>query len=457
MSLLQANYKQIKSAPANPETFGAVGDGVTDDTAAINAALVASTIVEGSGDYYCATSIIVANANTTLKLHTLKINAPVKYTSAANCVFEVDYFSVADTFISDNNMLEIGTLGDDGRVYNFNARINYVTGASSTGTILANVVRNYNATFSTFNIERSLNTKNVYTCDQPAVALGDNKICGNIIENADFGVYLYGTDANHVEHHILDYNFVAGARYGAYCALGRAHYQVMTGAYDFNGQSVVQLDCATVPAVGIGSAITGSSSGATGVVIAVVDSSIVAKKGTGTFTTSDTVGGATVSTVTSYAAGGPFLDFISATTAGFARHTINAAFLTNVFGNNQEDWVVIKAFSGSNARASIAGHTFVASSGEQYISCAKGIWSLRNPTNEKILDWSDAGGLVLGAWSTSPIITAERNLRFNGGGFATPHIILGEYHLWVDSTGDLRIKQFQPTSDTDGTVVGTQT
>ena len=34
---------------------------------------------------------------------------------------------------------------------------------------------------------------------------------------------------------------------------------------------------------------------------------------------------------------------------------------------------------------------------------------------------------------------------------------LGSYYLWVDSTGDLRIKSSAPTSDTDGTVVGTQT
>lgn len=32
----------------------------------------------------------------------------------------------------------------------------------------------------------------------------------------------------------------------------------------------------------------------------------------------------------------------------------------------------------------------------------------------------------------------------------------GDYRLWVDSTGDLRIKNGAPSSDTDGTVVGTQ-
>jgi hypothetical protein len=33
---------------------------------------------------------------------------------------------------------------------------------------------------------------------------------------------------------------------------------------------------------------------------------------------------------------------------------------------------------------------------------------------------------------------------------------IGNNYLWVDSTGDLRIKSSEPTSDTDGTVVGTQ-
>lgn len=48
---------------------------------------------------------------------------------------------------------------------------------------------------------------------------------------------------------------------------------------------------------------------------------------------------------------------------------------------------------------------------------------------------------------------------FNGASGATGYtkpIYVGSYALWVDSTGDLRIKSGAPTSDTDGTVVGTQ-
>lgn len=43
------------------------------------------------------------------------------------------------------------------------------------------------------------------------------------------------------------------------------------------------------------------------------------------------------------------------------------------------------------------------------------------------------------------------------GGWNDGHLVLGNYHLWVDSTGKLRIKSSPPTSDSDGIVVGTQT
>ncbi|MEZ5723274.1 MAG: hypothetical protein R3D59_18255 [Paracoccaceae bacterium] len=52
--------------------------------------------------------------------------------------------------------------------------------------------------------------------------------------------------------------------------------------------------------------------------------------------------------------------------------------------------------------------------------------------------------------------TLYGNQTLYGGGWDGAHLVLGSYRLWVDSTGDLRIKASAPTSDTDGTVVGTQ-
>ena len=45
MSLTKASYSMITGAPANVLDFGAVGNGTTDDTAAIQAALAASSHV----------------------------------------------------------------------------------------------------------------------------------------------------------------------------------------------------------------------------------------------------------------------------------------------------------------------------------------------------------------------------------------------------------------------------
>jgi len=47
------------------------------------------------------------------------------------------------------------------------------------------------------------------------------------------------------------------------------------------------------------------------------------------------------------------------------------------------------------------------------------------------------------------------NAILGDGSWQAP-MLLGAYRLWVDATGDLRIKSSAPTSDTDGTVVGTQ-
>jgi hypothetical protein len=48
------------------------------------------------------------------------------------------------------------------------------------------------------------------------------------------------------------------------------------------------------------------------------------------------------------------------------------------------------------------------------------------------------------------------HLKAQSGLWNGSHIIMGSYHLWIDSTGDFRIKFGVPTSDTDGTVVGSQ-
>jgi hypothetical protein len=77
-------------------------------------------------------------------------------------------------------------------------------------------------------------------------------------------------------------------------------------------------------------------------------------------------------------------------------------------------------------------------------------------------------GIEFGAGGSSPTDITFVRAAANVGGMASGdsfhldgtwnggHLILGTQHIWADSTGDIRIKDGAPTSDTDGVVLGTQ-
>ena len=64
-------------------------------------------------------------------------------------------------------------------------------------------------------------------------------------------------------------------------------------------------------------------------------------------------------------------------------------------------------------------------------------------------------GLII---DVAPAGTSPQNWSLYRNDDVTGNMImrLGAGYIWVDATGDLRIKSSQPTSDTDGTIVGTQ-
>lgn len=63
-------------------------------------------------------------------------------------------------------------------------------------------------------------------------------------------------------------------------------------------------------------------------------------------------------------------------------------------------------------------------------------------------------GRVAAYHASLPINTGH--VRSIGSAWNSQHITLGSYHLWVDASGVLRIKNGIPTSGTDGTVIGSQ-
>jgi hypothetical protein len=85
------------------------------------------------------------------------------------------------------------------------------------------------------------------------------------------------------------------------------------------------------------------------------------------------------------------------------------------------------------------------------------------------IDWNITGSsseIRFGNGANSPDAILRRNatgrlstnaeFRLEGGEWDDGPLILGVYRLWVDGSGNLRIKNGVPSSDTDGVVVGTQ-
>lgn len=62
-------------------------------------------------------------------------------------------------------------------------------------------------------------------------------------------------------------------------------------------------------------------------------------------------------------------------------------------------------------------------------------------------------------WKLTQVLRdmAKEINNLTGSTWDGPHPVLGASHLWIDATGDIRIKSSAPSSDLDGVVVGTQT
>jgi hypothetical protein len=75
--------------------------------------------------------------------------------------------------------------------------------------------------------------------------------------------------------------------------------------------------------------------------------------------------------------------------------------------------------------------------------------------------WANNAGVTIGndaftAALTVDTVGATRDVTIPSSSFSAGRFKLGNYYLWVDATGALRIKAGEPTVDLDGTVVGTQ-
>lgn len=143
--------------------------------------------------------------------------------------------------------------------------------------------------------------------------------------------------------------------------------------------------------------------------------------------------------------------------------------LVAVYGDPTNGRLVISAATGSTLLAQEESELFgdlwaFNPSGDRKKICTirlvvqKSVWpdGTASPTIPTYLISSLATGAVDTTELADGAVTAVKtdfNSEWNGASVFQ----LGTYRLWVDATGDLRIKNGAPTTDLDGTVVGTQT
>jgi len=137
------------------------------------------------------------------------------------------------------------------------------------------------------------------------------------------------------------------------------------------------------------------------------------------------------------------------TTTGFPTgsgpftHTI-----TTTFANNHAAGVVLVGTPTATFR------------GTMYMSASNGFFFLPNQS----VVCAPGGNMYLGSALDTFLRRVSADVAGMGAGdsfqvdgvWNTGRLIMGAFHLWVDGSGRLRIKSGAPTSDTDGTVVGTQ-
>ena len=96
MALTKVTYSMINGAPANVLDFGAVGDGVTDDTAAFAAAIAASSyVVVPSGTYNLASNLTVSST-LVFEGGKLKCGGTITFTAAFQADDLAQVFFAAD-------------------------------------------------------------------------------------------------------------------------------------------------------------------------------------------------------------------------------------------------------------------------------------------------------------------------------------------------------------------------
>ena len=451
MALTKVSYSMITGSPANVLDFGAVGDGVTNDTAAIQAAINAVNAAGGGEVSIPAGSYLSGALTLKDKVSIIGVGVTSKFIAVAGAYNFFTGTSLTNIKLSDFYVdLTAQTSALNGM---------YITGIQDSeisGVTIYNAAGFGWLIFTSVRCKYLRNTINTTRqWDGMTITTGsvDNVIEGNTVFNSyDSGIGLTDTLGTVCVGNYVKRQKVGGVWYAPGIDAAGAKNAVITGNYVIGNKFGISLlqhpnsgsQCKRVTVSGntIADGEYGVNCGPVTVTPPVIDENVPRNSiviSGNTIFSQDVAGIAFVG-----AASGPTTinNTISSNIIGYCETgiSLNLTSATSVLSNQlHNNTTGLNSFSSTNINLSLAFNVFE-----------------NNGTN-----WTGAAGT-----GTTYILhnkgLAYPNGTFNHEQFASNwdfggKLQLGNYYLWVDSSGRLRIKNGVPTSDTDGTVVGTQT
>lgn len=482
------------------KTFGAVGDGVTDDTAAIQAALNsgASIVVfpDSQADYYISTSIVIP-AGTTVRYESsnfIRIDPSANTGEVVECRSNVTVYGIKIDAANGDNLNCIGANGASGVVTGIKIIGGYFknskrTTAGGRGITFQLGVEDCIATgFTADSCTAAVDVHGHQDTNKQIISVSfTNFTAINCEEVAStYGLFSTGPSTPD-DNHVVISNFTA-RNCGVITnpALGNPQdggvFVSHRGAYMRVSNGVIVNDTSLgtcgglFRGLGVGHSISNVYfyGPVTNLFNHTHAPSAQGNENPGTplkrFTATDIVHEGTISgsvVTINNIANCPDQDctYYNISIAGGASLT-GAAVNASIFNTNCYLKLISRADSNKVREGAFKflnyGTTTADFAGFEQLG-------LRGPTRVGgLLSWTTGGVNALGTESGTdvPVGLYRNGLQFaicdtdsfkvNSSAWNGRHLALGSWRLWVDTSGRLRIKSGAPASDTDGTIVGTQ-
>jgi len=444
---VQAKLRQYVSV----KDFGAVGNGSTNDTAAIQAAIDAVNSAGGgevnipAGSYLSGALTLKDKVSITgvgLASKFVAVSGAYNFftgTSLTNIKLSDFYVDLTAQTSAYNGMYITGIQDSEisgVTIYNA-AGFGWLIFTSVRCRYLRNTInttRQWDGmTITTGSIDNVIEGNSVFNSYDSGIGFTNTlgTVCvGNYVKRQKVGGVWYapGIDAAGAKNAVITGNYVIGNKFGISLLQhpnsgGQCKRVTVTGNTIADGE--YGINCGPVTVI---SPATNENVPRDNIVISgntIFSQDVAGIAFVGAASGPNTINNTISSNIIGYCVTGISLNLTSSTSV-----------LSNQLHNNTTG---LNSFSSTNINLSLAFNVFE-----------------NNGTN-----WTGAAG------TGTTYILHNKNLAypngtFNHEAFASNwdfggKLQLGGYYLWVDSSGRLRIKNGAPTSDTDGTIVGTQT